>query len=102
MTNACRAWPQACILLLGGFVPACIYVPQTTSVYDEQCKIYARHMTLEATQVEAFVRCTNEGCIALLLGAGAVTAASAVVSGSIVVAGNVVYWFEKQGQCARQ
>jgi len=93
--------PLRCALLaLAGLLQACIYVPRTTSVYDEDCKIYARQMTLEVTQVGTFGRCVNEGCVALLVGAGAVAAASAVVSGSIVVAGNVVYWFEKQGQCA--
>ncbi|MGC2519313.1 MAG: hypothetical protein WA373_09455 [Burkholderiales bacterium] len=59
-------------------------------------------MVLELQQIGVFGGCVNEGCVALLVAAGAVTAASAVVSGSIVVAGNVVYWFEKQGQCAKQ
>ncbi len=57
---------------------------------------------MQPQQVAALGGCANEGCVALLVAAGAVTAASAVVSGSIVVAGNVVYWFEKQGQCARR
>jgi hypothetical protein len=30
-----------------------------------------------------------------------VTAATAVVSGSVALVGNMVYWFERQGQCAR-
>jgi len=95
-------WRTRCALLaIAGLLAGCIYVPRTASVYDQDCQIYARHMTLEITQVGTFGRCQNEGCVALLVGAGAVTAASAVVSGSIVVAGNVVYWFEKQGQCAR-
>ena len=84
--------------LLGG----CIYLPQTTTVYDPYCQILARKMVLQAQQVAALGGCANEGCVALLVAAGAVTAASAVVSGSIVVAGNVVYWFEKQGQCVRK
>ena len=91
---------KCCTLLLAGLLAGCVYVPRTTSVYDEGCKIYARQMTLEVEQVGAYARCANEGCVALLVGAGAVTAASAVVSGSIVVAGNIVYWFEKRGQCA--
>jgi hypothetical protein len=88
-------------LLVAGLIQGCVYVPRTTSVYDEECKIHARQMVLEVTQVGAFVRCVNEGCVAMLVAAGAVTAASAVVSGSIVVAGNIVYWFEKRGQCPR-
>jgi hypothetical protein len=87
----------ATLLLVG-----CIYLPRTTTIYDQDCQIDARHMELEVTQLEGFGRCRNEGCVALLAAAGAVTAASAVVSGSIVVAGNVVYWFEKRGTCARE
>ena len=81
------------------FASACIYLPRTTEVYDQDCRVMARHMTLEATQVEGFGRCQNEGCVALLAAMGAVSAASAVMSGSIVVTGNVVYWFEKRGRC---
>ncbi len=77
----------------------CIYVPYTTTVYDPDCRILARRMIMQPQQVAALGGCANEGCVALLVAAGAATAASAVVSGSIVVAGNVVYWFEKQGQC---
>jgi hypothetical protein len=81
---------------------ACIYLPQTTSVYDADCQVDARRMQLASTQIAGFANCTNDGCIALLVAAGVVSAASAVVSGSIVVAGNVVYWFEKQGRCVRE
>jgi len=81
---------------------ACVYVPRTTEVYDAQCQIQARYMTLDLRQVGGFVGCSNQGCAALLVTLGAVTVASAVVSGSIVVAGNVVYWFERQGRCIPQ
>jgi hypothetical protein len=77
----------------------CIYVPRTTVVYDQDCHIEAKHMTMEMTQVGALGGCQGSQCAQLLVAAGAVTAASAVVSGSIVVTGNVVYWFEKQGRC---
>jgi hypothetical protein len=77
----------------------CIYVPRTTTVYDQDCHIEAKHMTMEMTQVGALGGCQGTQCAQLLVAAGAVTAASAVVSGSIVVTGNVVYWFEKQGRC---
>ena len=81
------------------FLPACIYVPRTTEVYDSACRVGARQMTLEATQIGSFGGCQGRGCAELLVAAGAVAAASAVVSGSIVVAGNIVYWFEKEGRC---
>jgi hypothetical protein len=81
--------------LLGG----CIYLPRTTEVYDSQCNVTARHMTMDLYQIGAIGRCQGQRCAELLVAAGAVAAASAVVSGSIVVTGNVVYWFEKQGRC---
>jgi hypothetical protein len=77
----------------------CIYLPRTTTVYDQNCKVQARQMTMELTQIIGFGRCQGQGCAELLVAAGAVTAASAVVTGSIVVTGNIVYWFEKQGRC---
>ena len=91
-------WVIALVLLLEG----CIYVPRTTVMYDQECRIEAKHMTLEMTQVGALGHCQGNQCAQLLVAAGAVTAASAVVSGSIVVTGNIVYWFEKQGRCLLQ
>jgi hypothetical protein len=87
----------ACALLAG-----CVYVPRTTVVYDQDCRIEARHMTMQPVQISALGHCQGQGCAELLAAAGAVAAASAVVSGSIVVTGNVVYWFEKQGRCLAQ
>jgi len=90
------------VLCFAIVLSGCIYVPRTTVVYDEGCRIEARHMTMQPVQVGALGHCQGQGCAELLVAAGAVTAASAVVSGSIVVAGNVVYWFEKQGRCLAQ
>jgi hypothetical protein len=80
---------------------ACVYVPATTEVYDPDCQIVAKKMVLNEVDLGANWRCSNDGCIGLLVAAGATAAASAVVSGSIVIAGNVVYWLEKQGNCRR-
>lgn len=88
-------------LALAALLSGCVYLPRTVEVYDEDCRIQARQMVLELHQVGVFGSCVNEGCVAMLVTFGAVTAASAVVSGSIVVAGNAVYWFEKRGRCAR-
>jgi hypothetical protein len=54
---------------------------------------------MQPHQIGTLMGCQDEGCVILLVAAGAVTAASAVISGSVVVVGNVVYWLEKQGQC---
>ncbi|MBL8315508.1 MAG: hypothetical protein JNK55_17360 [Rubrivivax sp.] len=85
----------ALLLTLGG----CIVVPQVREVYDPECRVLTRQMTLEAAYLGGFQACAGEGCLAMLTAAGAVTAASAVVSGSIALVGNVVYWFERQGRC---
>lgn len=93
---ACRLSSLALtLLLLGG----CVYLPETTTRYDPDCGIYERKATMQPHQIGTLMGCQDEGCVILLVAAGAVTAASAVISGSVVVIGNVVYWLEKQGQC---
>jgi hypothetical protein len=86
-------------LLLLSLLQGCIYVPRTTSAYDEECKTLTKHMTLQPAQIGHFGSCHGRDCVYVLVALGAVAAASAVVSGSIVVAGNMVYWAERQGQC---
>lgn len=81
--------------LLGG----CVYFPSTTTVYDEKCQAYQRHMTLEVQQVGSLMGCSGEACVGALVVMGVVSATTAVVSGSVVVVGNVVYWLENHGRC---
>ena len=93
------------LLLAAALAPAlqaCIYLPRTTEVYDADCRVASKQMDLQPVQIAAIQHCSNNGCAALLVAAGATAAASAVISGSIVVVGNVVYWFEKQGRCKRE
>lgn len=88
--------PLALAIVLGG----CVYLPKTTTVYDEKCDVHARQMALQPAQLGYFHGgCSGRDCAYALAALGAVAAASVVVSGTIVVAGNVVYWFEKQGHC---
>lgn len=86
---------SALVFVLAG----CVVVPRTVENYDPQCRVVAKHMTLEAWQVASLGGCSNEGCVVLLAAAGVTAAASAVVSGSIAVVGNAVYWLERQGRC---
>ena len=79
----------------------CIVLPQTQVVYDPDCKVHTRQVTLEAAYIGGFQRCYGDGCLTMLAAAGVVTAASVVVSGSIAIVGNVVYWMERQGRCLR-
>ena len=85
---------SALLLLIQGCA-----VPKTISVYDKECKVVARKMVLDVRSANAVANCSNKDCIAQIIVAGAVLAASAVISESIVVAGNVVYWREKQRNC---
>ncbi|HYY62957.1 MAG TPA: hypothetical protein VE756_16365 [Burkholderiales bacterium] len=93
---------RATLACLTALVTGCVYIPRTTVMYDQDCNIEARHMTMQPVQIGALGHCQGQGCAELLVAAGAVAAASAVVSGSIVITGNVVYWFEKQGRCLAQ
>jgi hypothetical protein len=86
---------MALALLLGG----CVYLPEATVRYDPKCGTYERKMTMQPYQVGTLVGCRDEGCVAGLVAAGVVSAASAVVTGSVVVIDNVVSWLEKRGQC---
>ncbi len=88
-------------LVLALALSACIVVPQTREVYDPDCRMLTRQVTLEAAVLGSFQSCAGDACAAMLAAMGAVTAASAVISGSIALVGNVVYWFERQGRCGR-
>jgi hypothetical protein len=88
------------IALAAVLVQGCIFLPRTTTAYDEECQLERRQMRLEAAQIGAIGHCSGRECAYALVAIGAVAAASAVVSGSIVVVGNVVYWLERQGRCA--
>ena len=80
---------------------ACIVVPQTQAVYDPECQVMTREVTLETAVVGGFTSCAGEGCAAMLATLGIFTAASVVVSGSIAIVANTVYWLERQGRCVR-
>ena len=84
---------------IAALLAGCIYLPETTSVYNSECGIYEQRITLEGHQVASIMGCRNEGCAAALVVAGVVSATTAVISGSVVVIGKVAYWLEKQGQC---
>lgn len=77
----------------------CVFVPETTASYDHGCGVVQKHMTLKSYQLNAFVSCHNEGCVELLVVAGAVSATTFVVSGSVAVVGDAVYWLEAKSQC---
>ena len=96
--------PRRCVRALSALglattLAGCVYVPRTTQVYDADCRVMVKHMVLEGEQVASIQACSNQNCVALVVGAAVVTAATVVVSGSIVVVGNIAYWFERQVRC---
>ncbi|HEY4069716.1 MAG TPA: hypothetical protein VGM74_22600 [Burkholderiaceae bacterium] len=90
-----------CALAIGvvTLLPACMVLPRTVQIADRDCQLMARHVVLEETQVAAIGGCANQGCVALIVAAGVVTAATAVVSGTIYIVGNAAYWLERQARC---
>jgi hypothetical protein len=56
-------------------------------------------MVLEEKKITELQNCSDNGCVAVLVGTGFVSAASAVISGSIAVVGNIVYWVERERAC---
>jgi hypothetical protein len=91
--------PAAALLALA--LQACVVVPQTREVYDPECRMMKKEVRLETAVVGQLKSCQGDGCVAILVATGAVTAATAVVSGSLALMGNVAYWFERQGKCSR-
>jgi hypothetical protein len=101
-TNLCLWRPRLpAALLLALTLSACVVVPQTREVYDPECRMMKKEVLLETAVVGRFQACQGDGCVAILVATGAVTAATAVVSGSIALIGNVAYWFERQGRCSK-
>jgi hypothetical protein len=80
---------------------ACAYVPRTTQAFDPECRVIANHMVLQEVQLGAIQHCSNEGCVALIVGAGVTAVASVLISGTIVVVGNIAYWLERRAECLK-
>ena len=80
---------------------ACIVVPVTRTVYDADCRLMRREVTLEPAALGGIASCSGQECGAMLVALGVVSAASVVVSGSLAVVGNVVYWLEHEANCRR-
>lgn len=86
-------------LVAAALLQGCIFVPQSTTQYDEQCDLHTRVMTLRPEMVGHLGSCSGRDCGYLLAALGIVAAGSLVVSGSVVIIGNVVSWAEKEGKC---
>ena len=80
------------------FLQACVVAPRTTEVYDAQCQITTKQMTLEPVQAAALKSCQGAACAAQFAIVGVTTA----IAGTVVIAGNAMYWLEKQGRCEKK
>jgi len=80
----------------------CVVVPVTRDIYDPDCQLMRREVTLEAAVIGQFHSCAGQECSALLATLGVVSAATLVVSGSLAVVGNVVYWLEHESNCRKR
>ena len=85
--------------LICAVLQACVFLPSTIEIYDPECQLVAKQMTLQAVQVAAIGGCQNQSCVAMIVAVGATTAASVIVSGSIVIVGNIAYWLERKSTC---
>ncbi|MBI5721191.1 MAG: hypothetical protein HZC37_26270 [Burkholderiales bacterium] len=88
--------------LTAGALAGCVVVPVTRDVYDPDCRLMRREVTLEAAVLGQFHSCSGQECAALLATLGVVSAATLVVSGSLAVVGNAVYWLEHEANCRRR
>ena len=79
---------------------ACVvFLPSTMEIYDPECQVVSKRMTLQDVQLGVIATCQNQSCLAMVVAAGVTAAASVIVSGSIVVVGNNAYWLERQSTC---
>jgi hypothetical protein len=92
-----RALAAVAVPLVGG----CVVVPATRDVYDADCRMMRREVTLETAVLGQFYGCSGQECSVLLVTMGVISAASLVVSGSMAIVGNVVYWLEHESNCRR-
>jgi hypothetical protein len=96
-------WPsRASAVLAACLLAGCVVVPVTRDVYDPDCRLMRREVTLEAAMLGQFHSCSGQECSVLLATLGVVSAATLVVSGSLAVVGNVVYWLEHEANCRRR
>ena len=87
------------LIAAAALLQGCVFLPRTTSAYDEKCEIHYRQLTLEAHVGQFPGSCNGKDCGYLLVALGLIAAGSALVSGSIVVTGNAIYWTEMQRKC---
>ena len=89
------------LLTLTAALSGCVS-PQVVSYYDADRQVMARKVTLKVSEARALDKCSNNDCVAQVLGRAMVTASSTVISGSVAVVGNVGYWLERTANCQRK
>jgi len=96
----CALGKFASIVGVALLISGCIYYPKRVEVYDSDCNIRTRKLTLGVIGSNSVPSCSGGNAGACLAAIAAVGPVTAVVSGSIVVIGNTLYYMEKEGPCA--
>ena len=89
---------RTALLLCGLSLAGCVST-KVVHVYDEKCQVMTRKMELTVEKVQALDACSNQECVAQVLGGALAFATTAVVSGSVALVGNVAFWMEKSVNC---
>jgi len=84
---------------VASLISGCIYYPKRVEVYNSDCNIKTRKLTLGVIASNSVPNCSGGNAGACLAAIAAVGPVTAVVSGSIVVIGNTLYYMEKIGPC---
>jgi hypothetical protein len=77
----------------------CVASTKIVSVYDPKCQIMTRKVIASVEQVRALDACSNQECVAQVLGLVVSSVAAPVVAGSVAIVGNAVFWLEKAANC---
>jgi len=95
----CALGKFASTVAVASLISGCVYYPKRVEVYNSDCNIKTRKLTLGVIASNSVPNCSGGNTGACLAAIAAVGPVTAVVSGSIVVIGNTLYYMEKVGPC---
>ena len=93
---------KALIIMTTLFISACIALPATREVTNNNCDLVTREMYIDSHTINNFhlnVAGNGEGIVVLAVTGLVIYSVSWVISGSIVLTGNTVHWLETKGRC---
>ena len=93
----CR--PRILSLILGALLLSACVSPKVVHQYDKKCDVITRKMELTLEKTKALDACSNQECVAQVIGGALIFTVSSVVSGSVALVGNVLFWMEESADC---